>query len=368
MKCKNIVWLVCFFSFFSCTTTESVWYKGNTHTHSLFSDGDSPVQNVIRWYHDNGYHFLFLTDHNYPLQPDTVKPVGLERSDFILIRGNEVSDVNAVHTTALNTDTFIPTVRYYKNGVKKRIFDEKILDSLPKSKTDILRMHIEAIRSAGGIPIVNHPNFLTGLQVSDILPVKGMKHIEVFNGHPEVYNWGNKLHRAVESKWDSLLVNHRLFYGVASDDEHILLATGRDKANPGRGWIMVRSGKLTTDSILSSVERGDFYSSNGVILKDYCSGNGKISIEIDEKKTLEEIAAGRGYYQEVNPCPDSDEFQIEFIGYNGVLLKKVRGVKAEYSGKPADKYMRVRASYRAGDRIYFAWCQPLELADNFFTE
>lgn len=349
----------------SCATTESHWYKGNTHTHSLYSDGDSPVKNVIQWYHDNGYQFLFITDHNYPLVPDTILPSSLARTDFMLIQGNEVSDINGVHTTALNTNVFIPTLRYYKNGVKKGLFAANILDSLPQSKTEILRMHIQSIVQAGGMPIINHPNFISGLQVSDILPVDGVMHLEVFNGHPEVFNWGNELHQPVEQKWDSLLVNHRLFYAVASDDEHILLQQGRDKANPGRGWIMVKADKLQPDNILKAVQVGDFYASTGVILKKYEVKGKTIKIIVDEKATLAEIKQNRGYYREVK---GRDGFKIDFVGYNGVIEKTVAGLKAEYTELPKGGYIRARISYQSRDKCYYAWCQPIETVEGYLVK
>ena len=41
------------------------WYKGNTHTHTLNSDGDSTPDAVVQWYREHGYQFLVLTDHNF---------------------------------------------------------------------------------------------------------------------------------------------------------------------------------------------------------------------------------------------------------------------------------------------------------------
>jgi hypothetical protein len=34
------------------------WYKGNLHTHTINSDGDSPPYDVMAWYKRNGYQFL----------------------------------------------------------------------------------------------------------------------------------------------------------------------------------------------------------------------------------------------------------------------------------------------------------------------
>ncbi len=40
------------------------WWKGNTHTHTWWSDGDSPPESVSAWYRERGYNFLVLSDHN----------------------------------------------------------------------------------------------------------------------------------------------------------------------------------------------------------------------------------------------------------------------------------------------------------------
>ena len=40
------------------------WYRGNTHTHTYWSDGDAPADLVAANYRDAGYHFLVLSDHN----------------------------------------------------------------------------------------------------------------------------------------------------------------------------------------------------------------------------------------------------------------------------------------------------------------
>ncbi|HIL72364.1 MAG TPA: histidinol-phosphatase, partial [Verrucomicrobia bacterium] len=40
------------------------WFKGNTHTHSLWSDGNDFPEMIAKFYKDNSYHFLVLSDHN----------------------------------------------------------------------------------------------------------------------------------------------------------------------------------------------------------------------------------------------------------------------------------------------------------------
>ena len=41
------------------------WFKGNLHTHTNKSDGDSSPEVVVDWYHKNAYDFLVLSDHNH---------------------------------------------------------------------------------------------------------------------------------------------------------------------------------------------------------------------------------------------------------------------------------------------------------------
>src|SRR3990170_3142765 len=40
------------------------WYKGNTHTHSYWSDGDDFPEMIMDWYKNHGYDFICLSDHN----------------------------------------------------------------------------------------------------------------------------------------------------------------------------------------------------------------------------------------------------------------------------------------------------------------
>ena len=43
---------------------EPRWFKGNLHTHSLWSDGNDYPEMIVDWYARHGYQFLALSDHN----------------------------------------------------------------------------------------------------------------------------------------------------------------------------------------------------------------------------------------------------------------------------------------------------------------
>ena len=64
------------------------WFRGNLHTHTTNSDGDSPPDEVVAWYRDAGYDFLALTDHDLLTLPsDHAAAAG----SMLLVHGEEVT-------------------------------------------------------------------------------------------------------------------------------------------------------------------------------------------------------------------------------------------------------------------------------------
>ena len=58
MTCR--LWLPALGFLFSCAPTtarspETRWYKGNTHAHTLWDNGDALPEEVASWYRDRGY-------------------------------------------------------------------------------------------------------------------------------------------------------------------------------------------------------------------------------------------------------------------------------------------------------------------------
>ena len=47
-----------------CSSAKPHWYRGNLHTHSLWSDGNDVPEMICDWYKENGYQFVALSDHN----------------------------------------------------------------------------------------------------------------------------------------------------------------------------------------------------------------------------------------------------------------------------------------------------------------
>src|SRR6188472_4186967 len=83
------------------------YFKGNLHTHTLNSDGDSTPDDVVRWYRERDYSFVTLTDHNYLTSVDGLNALHGADDKFIVMKGEEVSSgfqSKPLHINALNPD------------------------------------------------------------------------------------------------------------------------------------------------------------------------------------------------------------------------------------------------------------------------
>jgi len=81
--CGSAALRLCAVFLFLCFTAtlasgQSRWWKGNLHTHTLWSDGDDYPEMVVDWYKSHGYHFLVLSDHNILQEGDKWTPLTAE--------------------------------------------------------------------------------------------------------------------------------------------------------------------------------------------------------------------------------------------------------------------------------------------------
>jgi len=296
------------------------WYKANTHTHTLNSDGDSTPDEVVRWYRSHGYRFLVLTDHNFLTSVDGLNALHGADERFLVVRGEEVTnafDGKPLHVNGLNLARQVEP----QHGTS-------ILDTLQRT--------IDAIRAADGVPHVNHPNFGWAVTPEELRHIRGNKLLEIFNGHPEVNNLGGGGVPGLEAVWDTVLTAGTLTYGIAVDDAHVFKDPGNPAvAGPGRGWVMVRAPRLEARALVDALERGDFYASTGVTLADY---------QVTAQAMTVKVAA-----------TTFAKYRIHFIGSGGRLLREVADASAEYSFTGNEGYVRAKVLESNG---LVAWCQP----------
>ena len=143
-------------------------------------------------------------------------------------------------------------------------------------------------------------------------------------------------------------LNLPILYGTATDDAHTFTTMAVGQANPGRGWVMVRARYLTPERIVRSIERGDFYASTGVTLKDVKFENDVLSLSIDAKPGVsyrtQFIGTLRGYDAKTTPRSDDPKahLTLKYSADVGKVLAEQTGPEASYKLTGQELYVRAR--------------------------
>lgn len=298
------------------------WLKGNTHTHSTYSDGDSPPEVAVEWYAAHGYDFLFFTDHNAVIPEPHLRRLG--RSDLAVWQGEEIT-MGFVHVSGL--------------GLRELIVPREAVGTLAEAQATVrraerVRWSLEQIEAQGGLGSLNHPNRWDALNHPDLEEAFERGLIEIANMSPEAAraNPGDLTRPSTEALWDRLLELGRPVFAVASDDAHHFRAWGPNRANPGRGWVMVEAAEPRLDDCLAALRGGRFYASTGLELAEYAAQRREIALE---------LAGGPA--------------RIELVGPRGGVLEQVDGSAARFRLGDGLAYARVRATGPDGAKL---WTQP----------
>jgi hypothetical protein len=386
------------------------WYRGNLHTHSLWSDGDEYPEVIAGWYKQHGYDFLALSDHNILSRGEkwinvresrggleafrayreqfgeewvetreengelSVRLKTLEEfrgrfeepGDFLMIQSEEISDAyedKPVHLNATNIQELIEP----QGG-------ESVHEVLQNNIDAVLEQRRQTDRPM--FPHINHPNFYYAVKPADMIPLEGERFFEVYNGHPAVHNEGDDEHPSTERIWDIVLTkrleqDRPVMYGLAVDDAHNYHTYDSEHSNPGRGWVMVRATELAPEAIVRAMQAGEFYSTSGVDLREISRDGATIRLSVRPEEavsyTIQFIGTREGYSagrssDATAPGDDSPPSYSEEIG---LVLKEVEDSSASYTMTGDEMYVRATVysskekenPYRAGE-VERAWIQP----------
>jgi predicted metal-dependent phosphoesterase TrpH len=392
---------------------EPRWWKGNLHTHSLWSDGDDFPESIADWYKQHGYHFLAMSDHNRMLEgeqwvTESQKnhfPEALEKNrrrfgaDWLVRRDHHGTNQFRLKTLEEfrglleepGRFLMIPSeeitsghlsfpVHINATNLRKKISPQggsNVLDVMQRGVNAVLDQRRQTGQPM--FPHINHPNFGWGITAEDLMQVKGERFFEVYNGHPATHNEGDTTHAGTERMWDIILawrigkLDLPPMYGLAVDDSHHYHSHGVGKSNNGRGWVMVRSEQLDPASIVLAMEAGEFYSSSGVSLRRIQRTGNTMRIEVEAESgvtySIRFIGTRRGFDASRSPVVSAKGEPVRatqrYSDQIGETFSVVVGSRAEYSARGDELYVRavVQSSkkianpYRKGETAA-AWIQP----------
>ena len=387
---------------------ETQWWKGNLHTHSLWSDGDDYPEMIADWYKKNGYHFLGISDHNILAEGN--RWIHIEKNAGGRRAFEKYLERFGPKWVEHKTEKNIPKVRLknfseYKakmsvegkfllmqaeeltdrfQGVPIHINATNLKNYIPpqggSSLATVIQNNVNAVleqRKKTGQPMfphINHPNFGWALKPTDMIQLKGEQFFEVYNGHPAVNNYGDAKHLSTVQIWDIInayrvgIYKLPLMFGLATDDAHNYHQIAIGKSNTGRGWVMVKAPALSAPFIIEAMEKGDFYSSSGVSLSSIQTTKESFSFKISTEKgvTYKTWFVGtRNNFKNSKDVAKRNSLDPSAAGI-GEILGQTDSIKPKYNFKGDELYVRAHVvsskkksnPYSSGEQEQ-AWLQPI---------
>lgn len=387
---------------------ETQWWKGNLHTHSLWSDGDDYPEMIADWYKKNGYHFLGISDHNILAEGN--RWIHIEKNAGGRRAFEKYLERFGPKWVEHKTEKNIPKVRLknfseYKvkmsvegkfllmqaeeltdrfQGVPIHINATNLKNYIPpqggSSLATVIQNNVNAVleqRKKTGQPMfphINHPNFGWALKPTDMIQLKGEQFFEVYNGHPAVNNYGDAKHLSTVQIWDIInayrvgIYKLPLMFGLATDDAHNYHQIAIGKSNTGRGWVMVKAPALSAPFIIEAMEKGDFYSSSGVSLSSIQTTKESFSFKISTEKgvTYKTWFVGtRNNFKNSKDVAKRNSLDPSAAGI-GEILGQTDSIEPKYNFKGDELYVRAHVvsskkksnPYSSGEQEQ-AWLQPI---------
>lgn len=271
-------------------------YKANLHTHSRVSDGRHTPQEVKEMYKGAGYQILALTDHNIMADHS-----GMNEEDFLMLTGGEFN---------LNEPDYTPTrgrygKSYHLNLIAKR--PDNLWQPFPSPGKREFAQPYEALTRPESMSrdhtlacanaIIARANEM-GFLVSYNHPVWSLHAYEDWSGLEglwamEVCNTGCVCYGRDEHNagiYQAMLTMGKYLCPVAADDMHAGTMSNGSSDFAG-AWNMVCAPRLDYESVITALERGDFYASLGPAIHSLtiedgvveltCSGAVRVSVQSD---------------------------------------------------------------------------------------
>ena len=304
------------------------FYKANLHCHSTVSDGTDTPQRMKEYYKSQGYSILSITDHEL-----LVDHSDLNDDDFLTITGYEyafVEDKDYPHAKTLELNLYAKDPHNETQicfNPKNVIHGEKWRCDTLKYTGDIYERNfsiesiqhvIDEAKKNGFLVSLNHPSY------SFITPeffgnLKGLFAMEIHNQASFYYSNDFNPHM-----YDDMLRRGHKLHCLASDDNHCASIFNDEVDLRPWGFTMIKSENLNYDSVISAIQNGDFYSSQGPLIHELYIENNQIHIKCSDAKAIIMRTKYRFGWKAIAPCrevlneavfplPDDEYMRFEVI-------------------------------------------------------
>ena len=254
-------------------STDRKLLKGALHCHSTRSDGEDPPSQVLKSYHQKGFDFVALTDHNVYNRTNDAPETGLTILPATEVDVDFASGVGCLHTVLIGKTT----------GEGQGYEQDQRFPSFLIERQEDFQPALDKHHAAGNLSILCHPGW-SNIYTRQYERLKGNFALEVWNTgsaldcHMDMNN---------ERDWDELLMQGQRIFAVATDDAHRV-------ADCGYGWVRVNA-ENKVESIAAALEKGAFYSSCGPEIYDFCMDGDTACVSCSPCRSISFCRSGSPY-------------------------------------------------------------------------
>ncbi|MBW8351842.1 CehA/McbA family metallohydrolase [Bacillus sp. IITD106] len=313
------------------------WYRGDFHTHTIFSDGKMTRGGNIESAQKQHLDFFVATEHN-------IVHTSWAGEGLLIIPGVEVTTTNG-HWNVLGLRKW-PDIR------------SSLLNGSLLTEAGTKRLFQE-MRNTGALCSVNHP-FLSpwAWQFADI-PLSMIDSIEIWND--PTYKDNPIATEHALNFWSNVWNEGYKITGIGGSDSHLLPHESYTDEGPpsliGDPATHVRAQNLSASAILKGVKQGKVFVSRGPFI-DFSVSVGNQTCKIGEELTaaLEQNDYSGTCTVTLENCnEDTFIYWIE----NGEVVLKEKGVRSNYTINWKDKgYRWLRVDVRSADGELLAFTNP----------
>lgn len=254
------------------------FYKSNLHCHSTFSDGKWTPEEIKEKYMRHGYSIIAYTDHR-----TLHSQAHLTDESFLALDGYEI-DVSQTEDCG---NGYRKTCHFCLVAKKQGTLQPDLGDEDTYTPENITRLMKEA-RKAGFFVTYNHPNWSLE-DFSDYINYDGMDAMEIVNYGCVAVGYQDYVPMA----YDEMLRYGKRIYCIGTDDNHNRYDEDSVYCDSFGGFTVIKADSLTYENIISSLEKGNFYTSQGPEIKELWYEDGKIHIKTSPVKKIDFIFGSR---------------------------------------------------------------------------
>lgn len=323
-------------------------YKANLHCHSTRSDGKLSPSELKKIYKEQGYSVLAITDHEAPYDYSE-----MSENDFLMITGYEAYIRPAPVYDLYRPEVHINLFAKEPHNIKYINFNEEFCKYLPQAEkdklckvgsqerrrydADYINSFIKTAKENGYICAHNHP-------------VWSLEHLEQMMEYDgffsmEICNYGSYLSNRIEYNahlYDIMLRAGKHLFVHSADDNHNSAPSDSPAYDSFGAFTMILSRDLSYPSIIEALEKGDFYSSMGPVIKELVFDGNKVHIETSPVRQITMHDGGKRTAKvigdEENPVTSADFIIPDAAKYVRLSAFDFRGGSADTRGFFRDEF------------------------------